>query len=105
MSAEYMMLILIPSTLNLFDLAFIRCTCLIKSVHFWGLHGLKRQKTRKLAGFYIMSSHASSVSVSSITLLFIWHKAVELDMHVHQLSYQCQSQKLAGNVFTDQGKK
>lgn len=87
------------STLNLFDLAFIHWTCLVKSVH-----GLKRQETKKLAGLYMIPIHASSVSVSSITLLSIWHEAVELGTHVHQHSYQRQCQKFAGNVFTGQEK-
>lgn len=87
------------STLNLFDLAFIHWACLVKSVR-----GLKRQETRKLAGLYRIPIHASSVSVSSVTLLFIWHEAVELGTHVHQYSYQRQCQKFAGNVFIGQEK-
>lgn len=59
----------------------------MKSIHYQGLHGLERQETRELAGWCMKSGHAGSVSMSSITLLFIRHKAKELDTHVHQHSY------------------
>lgn len=96
------LILLIPHTK--FVRFSIHQACLISSVHYQGLHGLERPETRKLAGWCMMSSHAGAVSVSSITLLFVWQEAMELNTHVHQNSYQYRFQKFTGNVL-QAGKK
>lgn len=78
-------------------------TCLINSIYHQGPHGLEAPEARKLACQCIMSGCAGRASVA-LLLLFIWHPAMELDIHVHQHSYQLQGHKFTGNVFTGQGK-
>ena len=59
----------------------------------------------QLASWCVTSSHASSTCASSMSLLFIWHKAMELDVHAHQHCYKCQYQKFTGQVVTGQKRK